>query len=243
MWAFLELIPFLFVLFVFLLLLNPLFWLFLLFFFPILLLIVFYFFSLEMLIFALINIIVVPKQLWYMFKNPILRKNHALEHATINVLEERYGELKDVGGLADIGGFYIFCGNALLTPDEVLSAAKEGLVRMKRGERELAVHPRCGTSITVTNLLLSVIFVVVLIFSGLFDFWHLVFAVALAFIISKPLGRWAQKYITTDADVGDMEIVGISIRPFVRYFGIPVPVSSARYFVETARIPRVERVF
>lgn len=34
-----------------------------------------------------------------MFKNPILRKNHALEHATINVLEERYGELKDVGGL------------------------------------------------------------------------------------------------------------------------------------------------
>lgn len=130
-----------------------------------------------------------------------------------------------------------------MAPDEVLSAAKEGLLRMKQGETELAIHQRCGTSLTVMNFLLSLLFVFILLFSGYFDFLHVVLAIIFAFLISKPLGRWAQKYVTTDPDVKDMEIVGIRLQPFVKYFGIPIPVPSTKYFVETAQIPRIQRIY
>ncbi len=238
-----ELIPILLLLFIFAMLLNPLFWFAMLLFFPLLLLAFIYFISMEVLVISLINIAVVPKQLWNMMKNPSLRKNHALEHATINVLEERYGELKEVGGFAENDGFYIMSSGVPLPPDEVLSAAKEGLLRLKSGESELAIHPRCGTSITITNLLLSVLFVVVLLFGGWFDFMHLILALAAAYLVSKPLGNLAQRYITTDPNVTDMEITGISISPFSRYMGIPIPVPAHRLFIQTRRMARARRIY
>ena len=243
MWIIFELIPLLFIFFILMLLLNPLMWLFMLFFLPVILLGVLYFLSLEVMLLALINLIVVPKQLWLMFKNPILRKNHALEHATINVLEERYGELRELGGLADNDGFYIFYSDLPLMPQEVLDAAREGLARLKAGERDLAIHERCGTSITITNLILSAILIILLIFGGYFDLLHLLLVFAVAYVASRPLGRLAQRYITTDPEVRDMEIVGVDIRPFVKYMGIPVPVFSNKLFIETRRIPKAVRIF
>ncbi len=234
-----ELLPilifFLFILFI----LNPLFWLI---FFPILIIVFFYFLSFELLLIALFNLIVVPQQLWHMFKNPILRKNHALEHATINVLEEKFGKLPTTGGLADLKGFYIFTREPMLTPNVILSAAQEGLLRLQRGEKELAIHERCGTSITVTNLILSVIFLIVLFFGGMFDFWHVILVLAIAFLISRPLGKLAQKYITTDPNVKNIMITGIFLSPFTKYFGIPFPVGPVRYFIETKQIPKAERI-
>ncbi|GEM_PF-255532 len=234
-----ELLPILIFFFFILFIFNPIFWLI---FFPIFLIAFFYFLSFELLLFAIFNLIVVPQQLWHMFKNPILRKNHALEHATINVLEERYGKLPTTGGLADLKGFHIFTREPMLTPEVVLDAAQEGLVRLQRGEKELAIHERCGTSITITNLILSIIFLLILFFGGMFDFWHVVIMLAIAFAISKPLGKLAQKYITTDPDVRNLMITGIFLSPFTKYFGIPLPAGPIRYFVETKQIPRAERI-
>ncbi len=243
MQIFLELIPVLVLLFLVFVLLNPLFWIFMLILAPVLFLIALYFLSLEFFILALINLVVVPKQLWHMFKNPVLRKNHALEHATINVLEERYGELKDIGGLADVNGFHIYSGGFSLSPDEVLSAAQEGLLRLRSGERKLAIHKRCGTSVTIANLLLSAVFILLLIFGGYFNLLNTLIAVALAYLLSRPLGKLAQEYITTDPDVSDMEIVGLDIPAFVRYFGLPLPNFGQRFFVETRRIPKARRIY
>ncbi len=240
---FLEFFVFLMLFFLFAVLLNPLFWFFMFIFFPIILLLVFYFISFEALLIALMNLIVIPKQLIHMFKNPVLRKNHALEHATINVLEERYGPLKDVGGYAEIDGFYIMSGGTFLTAEEIYMAAQEGLSRLKAGERDLAVHKRCGTSITVTNLLISVLFVVILLFGGWFSLLHLLIALGLAFLVSHPLGELAQKYITTDPEVSGMRIKGVYFDPFSRRLGLPIPLPQQRYFVETEWIKRARRIW
>ena len=234
-----EFLPLLFILFIILLIFNPIFWLILL---PIAILFIFYFISFELMLLALLNLVVVPKQLWHMFRNPILRKNHALEHATINVLEEKFGKLHSTGGLADIKGFFIYTKDPFLTPDIILSSAQEGLLRLKQGEKELALHERCGTSITVSNLILSIIFLIILFFGGFFDLWHVLLALALAFLISKPLGKLAQKYITTDPHVERLLITGIKLSPFTSYLGIPFPFGPIRYFVEIKEIPQAERV-
>ncbi len=235
--------PLLFLLMLLAILLNPVMWLLLIFLFPVIFFVALYFVSLEVLVFALLHLLVVPRQLWYMFRNPIIRKNHALEHATVNVLEERYGPMKDVGGVADTEGFYIFYSNLGLTPQEVLSAAQEGLARLRAGEAELAVHERCGTSITIANLMLSLILITVLFLGNMLSFWSIIGAFVVAYLASKPLGKLAQRYITTDADVSDVEIVGVKVLPFVKYLGVPVPVFSTKLFIETRFIPRAHRVF
>ena len=177
-----------------------------------------------------------------MLKHPVVRKNHALEHATINVLEERYGELPHVGGLADIKGFYIFSRDPFLDPAEVYEAAKIGLLRLKRGDKELAIHKRCGTSMAIVSFILSLMVIIVFFFGGILNFWYVLVAVILILLFSKPLGELGQRYLTTDSDVKDMEIVDIHFSPFVRYMGIPIPSGISKFFIETARVIRVKRV-
>jgi hypothetical protein len=96
-----------------------------------------------------------PGQLLRVLFNKKVRRNHALEHATVNVIEERYGP-SNIAGMAYEDGFTL---KGTLDPYLALAAAREGLYRMSRGERKLAVHPRCGTTIVVTNTLAAIVFV------------------------------------------------------------------------------------
>ena len=75
-----------------------------------------------------------------------VRRNHALEHATIAVLLARHGLGLQLAGHAAPGGFYI-SGN--VTAAQVGSAAEEALVRLQGGERHLALSPLCGTNIVL----------------------------------------------------------------------------------------------
>ncbi len=70
-----------------------------------------------------------------------VRRNHALEHATIHVLSRRYRDLH-VMGRSTPNGFILY-GD--LPTDAVYEAAQEALERLRAGERHLAVHPACGT--------------------------------------------------------------------------------------------------
>ena len=150
-----------------------------------------------------------------------VRRNHGLEHATINVLIERDPYLSLVGR-SDWKGFSIY---GEIGTEEVDSAVREAFDRLKAGESELAVHPRCGTMLATTGVL-----------SGMAAFFALgvgrsrsrfrwaylpetLLATTAAAIVAQPLGYLLQQYVTTSNDTGQMRILRV-----YKQRGNPVPV-------------------
>lgn len=88
--------------------------------------------------------------------SPILsrvRRNHGLEHATINVLSEIY-PYRPLAGYSYPGGFFIFGDVAT---EHLQEAATEALSRLNNGERHLAIHPNCGTNFVVAGFVTGVL--------------------------------------------------------------------------------------
>lgn len=136
-----------------------------------------------------------------------VRRNHALEHATISILLNRHGQIRIVGRAAP-DGFYIY-GDV---PSERLREfAEEALTRLQRGEAHLAVSPLCGTNIAVAGVL-----------AGLGSFMALgsgrtrvgglagaMGAAMVAVLAAQPLGRLVQKHYTTSPDLRGVRIVSV----------------------------------
>jgi hypothetical protein len=145
-----------------------------------------------------------------------VRRNHALEHATLNVLSERHKALRLVGRSA-VEGFYIY-GD--VTVEDVIAAAQEGLQRLKAGRREMAVHPTCGTNLVVTGVLAGVGAFLALgglsrnrpknLFQSLVRLPMACVAAMMGIFLAQPLGPLIQARVTTEADVGDMHIVDVA---------------------------------
>ena len=140
------------------------------------------------------------------------RRNHALEHATLHILARKYKNLS-MAGHSNPTGFYLM-GN--VNKDEITSAANEAMGRLRAGESGLAIHEGCGTNM-VASTLLPATFAFVPLQRTRTTFWRFLlipFAVGLAifgYFLSKPLGPWLQKYITTEADLGNMQIVDVRL--------------------------------
>ena len=140
-----------------------------------------------------------------------VRSNHALEHATLHVLQEN-GIKTQLGGISDMGGFWIY-GEA--STDIILTATQEALTRLADGENELAVHPNCGTNIAVGSLAAGgLAWIGMLGTRGRLSrkLRRLPLAVLLGLIgyqIARPLGPKLQKQITTNADVKGLEIAEV----------------------------------
>jgi len=137
------------------------------------------------------------------------RRNHALEHATLHILSHKYRI--PMAGHSNPTGFFLL-GDIKI--EDIKTAADEAHVRLNAGESELAVHPGCGTNL-VAAALLPATFAWAPLRGAKSTRWRifllplaLVFAV-FGYWLSKPLGPWLQKYITTEADLGDMQIVDI----------------------------------
>src|SRR6266496_2866299 len=77
------------------------------------------------------------------------RRNHALEHATLHVLARKYDD-KNLAGHSNPTGFFLF-GD--LATDDIRAAINEASARLRAGERELAIHPGCGTNMATSMLL------------------------------------------------------------------------------------------
>ena len=145
-----------------------------------------------------------------------VRRNHALEHATMQVLSERYRGLRLVGR-SWLWGFYIY-GN--VSTETVLSAAQEGLQRLKAGQRHMAIHPNCGSNLVVAGTLAGLGAFLALggVHTGrarsrLDQIARLPLACAaatLGIILARPLGGALQARVTTQADVGDLALVSIT---------------------------------
>lgn len=140
-----------------------------------------------------------------------IRSNHALEHATLHVLQEQ-GINSQLGGISDMSGFWIY-GD--VSTDIIFAAAQEALTRLIDGENELAVHPNCGTNIAVGSLAAgSLAWMSMLGTRGRFGrrLRRLPLAVLLALVgyqLARPLGPKLQKQITTNADLEGLEITEV----------------------------------
>lgn len=78
-----------------------------------------------------------------------IRRNHALEHATIHLLAARFPQ-RPIVGRSDTGGFTLF---ADLPTEAIEEAAAEALARLRDGDRRMALHPNCGTNLLTTGVL------------------------------------------------------------------------------------------
>ena len=137
------------------------------------------------------------------------RRNHALEHATLHILAHTHKT--SMAGHSNPTGFYLL-GDLQL--EDIATAAIEAMSRLKAGESGLAVHPGCGTNL-VAAAVLPATFAWAPLRGARSTRWRLLliplaltFAV-FGYLLSKPLGPWLQKYITTEADLGNMRIVEI----------------------------------
>lgn len=177
------------------------------------------------------NLLFVPRQIYKIATNPGLRKNHAMEHATINVLEKDYG-YNNLAGYAVEEGYYIIGMNNIINVEQ---AARKGLMLMKNGRKNLAIHRRCGTSLTVANFLSAIIFLGLLIFTGYFSILSMIIAIVISQLVGPFLGEIVQKKFTTTPEVEEMEIVSASYGQNTNFLN-----QSAKIFVKTQRIPYVK---
>ncbi len=181
---------------------------------------------------SLTTFISIPTQLYRLFKNKRARQNHAVEHATINVLERDYG-YSHLAGLSFEDGFFIF---GVEDFDLVEEAAQLGLKRLQQGEKELALHRQCGTSTGVTIFLFSLLFLLFFFFTGLIIWFPLAFL--LVFLLSPALGLLTQRFITTSLEVDDLVISGVElVVPAEK--GVPF-LTQPELFVKTLPLLEVE---
>ncbi|MBC7264490.1 MAG: hypothetical protein H5T64_09090 [Chloroflexi bacterium] len=129
-----------------------------------------------------------------------IRRNHALEHATIHILSQRCPRAQLIGH-SDADGFVIY-GHV---PTEIVAAtASEALARLQAGERDLAVHPRCGTNLAMGALLTGATSFLVMKSSAKRKMSNLpgvLLATTLALMAAQPLGLKVQELITTSANL------------------------------------------
>jgi hypothetical protein len=139
------------------------------------------------------------------------RRNHALEHATLHMLARTHKI--NMGGHSNPTGFFIF-GD--LRTEDIRAALNEAYTRLRAGESGLAIHPGCGTNLVATAFLpgtmawlpfqstrstrIRLLLLPLAILFGVFGFF-----------LSKPLGTWMQRNLTTEADLGNMQIINLAL--------------------------------
>ena len=138
------------------------------------------------------------------------RRNHGLEHATINILSQRFPSLR-LAGYSFPGGFFIL-GD--LPTEELREAVFQALVRMNNGECTLAIHEHCGTNYAASGFVASLL--AWLAMAGAKSKREkaerlpvVIAVVTLGLIYSQPLGPLLQQRVTTSGDPQGMSIVDV----------------------------------
>ncbi len=180
---------------------------------------------------SLVTLVTAPGQLLRLLRDRRLRRNHALEHATINVIEERYGPSR-LTGIAQPDGFLIRGG---APAGLVLEAAQEALARLRAGERQLAIHPRCGTTLVAAQLVLALTFLAVLLLTRQLTLWPFLAGILAAGLLGPRISPWLQRWVTTDARVGSLSITGVEVEPWPAQLGWAALVMPGSLFVRTAQ--------
>lgn len=141
-----------------------------------------------------------------------IRRNHAIEHATIHLLARRYPDLH-LAGRSDGSGFFLY---GKVESEHVWSAAEEGIRRLE-SQPELAVHPLCGTNMVVGGFIAGLMsMVAVATLSGkerppkpLQVLPRLILAGMGAMVASQPLGFAVQRNLTTLPEPEGIRVTGV----------------------------------
>lgn len=150
-----------------------------------------------------------PAEVYRIARDPQLRRNHALEHATLNVLERRHGR-PQLTGHAVANGFLL---RGWVNPAQIAAAAAEGLAGLRAGRRNLAYHPHCGTSLGTAELLTWVVLGLLLVTAGRLTPWAIALAIAATWVAAPFAGRLVQRWLTTSPAVDGLAITGVTFRP------------------------------
>lgn len=150
----------------------------------------------------------------------MLRQVHALEHATVWILSEDYSQILGekghqidnqlLGGLSTEQGFYLYGQVHTAT---LRHAVRVALQRLIAGEWDLALHPRCGTNLSVGMLLTAGLILgthLMLPRGPIEQMLGLGVAAAMAAQLTPDLGILAQRYVTT-AIPFNLSIVDIAV--------------------------------
>jgi len=140
-----------------------------------------------------------------------VRRNHALEHATLQVLAARKYNTP-LAGYSDNQGFWVI-GD--VPTEDLQTAANDAATRLRAGESQLAIHPHCGTNYVTSGLAAGSVAWLTMATAGsslqkkLERFPFMIALVTLALIVTQPLGLLLQSRVTTDANIGEMQIAEI----------------------------------
>lgn len=139
-----------------------------------------------------------------------LRRNHGLEHATIHVLSRSQPRVA-TAGYSNPGGFWLL---GELSTEAVQAAVMEALRRLQAGERQLAIHPNCGTNLVTAGMAAGLGSALALGTARddrqRLERLPLAFVLASAgLLLARPLGTRLQQYVTTSGDPGRLHITRI----------------------------------
>jgi hypothetical protein len=140
-----------------------------------------------------------------------VRRNHALEHATLQVLSRTDPFLR-LAGYSNMGGFWVV---GEISTDMLVAAVQEAVARLRAGEIGLAIHPNCGTNFVTTGFLAGIAGWLGMLGVGsglrrkLERLPVIIGLVTLAIILANPLGPLLQAKVTTQPDIGNLEVVRI----------------------------------
>ena len=139
-----------------------------------------------------------------------IRRNHGLEHATINILTQRF-PYRRLAGYSFPGGFFIL---GEIPTEDLREAVVQALVRMNNGERHLAIHEHCGTNYVASGFIAGMLAWLGMAGAkskrGMVERLPVVIALAtLGFIASQPLGSALQQRVTTSGDPLGLSIVDV----------------------------------
>ncbi len=135
------------------------------------------------------------------------RRNHALEHATVELLLQD-GLRPPIGGYSLPTGFFIF---GRVGTEQLSQKAHEALRLLKGGEAQLAISPYCGTNLATSALLAGALMSAILGPKRRRNYRRLPLALVAgvgAAIVGRPLGMALQRF-TTLAAADDLEITGV----------------------------------
>jgi len=141
-----------------------------------------------------------------------IRRNHALEHATIHVLTSRRPKTPLIAR-SDSRGFFLYTD---LPMSDVEEGVQLALKRLRAGEHQLAVHPNCGTNLLTAGILSAMGVYVSL--QGLENqsaknriqrFPLAILGAILGLILARPIGAQLQQYVTTKSEPGPLGIVAV----------------------------------
>lgn len=137
------------------------------------------------------------------------RRNHALEHATIQILN-RHFPTRRLTGWSTPSAFFV---HGDLPTAAVQDAAREALTRLQGGERHLAIHPHCGTNIVTAGTLVGFISFLTMLPGSKHsrrERLPLVLLLStLVLMLAQPLGPLVQEHVTTQTDLAGTQVARV----------------------------------